>query len=57
MSTDIKLPKIQISKIFQLGGFLGALLSKLAGPLMKVAVPSAKKYFSCIKNNSSYFNN
>ena len=57
MSTDIKLPKIQISKIFQLGGFLGALLSKLAGPLMKVAVPSAKKYFSCIRNNSSYFNN
>ena len=57
MSTDIKLSKIQISKIFQLGGFLGALLSKLAGPLMKVAVPSAKKYFSCIRNNSSYFKN
>ena len=38
MSADIKLSKAQISKIIQSGGFLGALLSKLAGPLMKVAV-------------------
>ena len=37
MSTDIKLSKAQISKIIQSGGFLGSLLSKLAGPLMKVA--------------------
>ena len=35
MSTDIKLSKAQISKI----GFLGSLLSKIAGPLMKIAVP------------------
>ena len=42
MSTDIKLPKAQISKIIQSGGFLGSLLSKLAGPLMKVAIPFAK---------------
>ena len=42
MSTDIKLSKAQISKIIQSGGFLGSLLSKLAGPLMKVAVPWAK---------------
>ena len=42
MSTDIKLSKAQISKIIQSGGFLGSLLSKLAGPLMKVAVPLAK---------------
>ena len=42
MSTDIKVPKAQISKIIQSGGFLGSLLSKLAGPLMKVAVPLAK---------------
>ena len=42
MSTDIKLSKAQISKIIQSGGFLGSLLSKLAGPLMKVAIPSAK---------------
>ena len=39
MSSYIKLSKAQISKIIQFGGFLGSLLSKLAGPLMKVAVP------------------
>ena len=38
MSTDLKLSKPQISKITQSGGFLGSLLSKLAGPLMKVAI-------------------
>ena len=42
MSTDLKLSKAQISKIIQSGGFLGSLLSKLAGPLMKVAIPLAK---------------
>ena len=42
MATDIKLSKVQISKIIQSGGFLGVLLSKTAGPLMKVAVPLAK---------------
>ena len=42
MSTDIKLSKAQITKITQSGGFLGSLLSKLAGPLMEVAVPLAK---------------
>ena len=42
MSTDIKLSKAQIFKIFQSGGFLGSLLSKLAGPLMKVVVALAK---------------
>ena len=42
MSTDIKLSKAQITKIIQSGGFLGSLLSELAGPLMKVAVPLAK---------------
>ena len=36
MSTDIKLSKAQITKIVQSGGFLVSLLSKLAGPLMKV---------------------
>ena len=41
MSTDLKLSKAQISQIIQSGGFLG-LLSKLAGPLMKVAVPLTK---------------
>ena len=42
MSTDIKLSKAQISKIIQSGGFLQSLLSKLSGPLMKVAVSLAK---------------
>ena len=42
MPTDIKLSKAQISKIIQSGRFLGSLLSKVAGPLMKVAVPRAK---------------
>ena len=42
MSVDIKLSKAQIFKITQFGGFLGSLLSKLAGPLMKVAVPLGK---------------
>ena len=42
MSTDLKLSKAQISKIIQSGRFLGSLLSKLAGPLIKVAIPLAK---------------
>ena len=41
-SADIKLSKTQIVKIIQSGGFLGSLLSKLAGPLMKIAVLLAK---------------
>ena len=53
MSANIKLSKAQISKIIQSGGFLGSLLSKLVDPLMKVAVPLAKKCFSSIRNNSS----
>lgn len=42
MSPDIKLSKIQISQVTQSGGFLSALLSKIAGPLMKVAVSFPK---------------
>ena len=42
MSTDIKLSKAQISEIIKSGGFLGTLLGKIAGPLMKVAVPLAE---------------
>ena len=37
MPTNLKLSKSQISKMIQSGGFLGSLLSKLVGPLMKVA--------------------
>ena len=42
MATDLKLSKAQIKKMIHSGGFLGKLLSKLAGPLMKVAMPLAK---------------
>ena len=42
LATDIKLSKAQIQKLIQSGGFLGKLLSKLAVPLMKVAMPLAK---------------
>ena len=38
MSTDLKLSKAQISKIIQSRRFLGSLSSKIAGPLMKIAV-------------------
>ena len=43
MWNDLTLSKAQISKIIQSGGFLGSLLNKLVGPLMKVAIPLAKK--------------
>ena len=42
LATDIELSKAQIKKLIQSGGFLGKLLSKLAGPLMKVVMPLAK---------------
>ena len=42
MSTDLKLSRAQISKIIQSRGFLGSLLSKLAGPLIKITGPLAK---------------
>ena len=38
-STDIKLSKTQLSKMIQLGGFLGRLL----GPLLKTGLPLIKK--------------
>ena len=37
-STDIKLPKTQLSKMMQLGGFLGRIL----GPLLKTGLPLMK---------------
>ena len=48
MSTNLKLSKVQISKIIQSEGFLGSLLSKLAGPLIKVAVPLAKEFLASL---------
>ena len=44
MSADITYSKAQISKIIQSRGFLESLLSKLAGPLMEVAVPLEKTF-------------
>ena len=46
MSTDTKLAKAQISKIVQSGGFIGSLLSKLPGPLMKLVVLLATNFLA-----------
>ena len=48
LATDIKLSKAQIKKLIQTGGFLGKLLSKLVGPLMKVALPLAKNILATL---------
>ena len=48
MPTDLTLTKANISKIAQSGGFLGSFLSKLADPLMKVAVPLAKNILALL---------
>ena len=47
-SIEIKLSKTQLSKMIQSGGFLGKLLGKLAGPLMKVAMPLAKNVLALL---------
>ena len=71
MSTDLKLSRTQISKMLQSGGLLGSLLRKLASPLMKVAISSAKNVLAPLgytaaaslidagiqKNNSRFRNN
>ena len=44
-SIDIKLSKTQLSKMIQSGGLLG----KLAGPLMKVAMPLAKNVLAPLR--------
>ena len=48
LATNIKLSKAQIKKLIQSGGVLGKLLSKLAGPLMKVAMPLAKNVLATL---------
>ena len=48
-ATDIKLSKEQIKKIVQSGGFLGKLWSKLACPLVKVAMPLAKNVLAPLR--------
>ena len=47
-SIDIKFSKTQLSKMIQSGGFLGNLLGKLAGPLMKVAMPLTKNVLALL---------
>ena len=42
MSTDLELSRAQMSKIIQSRVFLRSLLSKLASPLMEVAIPLVK---------------
>ena len=42
LSRDVKFSKAQLLKMMQSGGSLGNLLGKLAGPLMKVAMPLAE---------------
>ena len=49
MSTDIKLSKAGICKMAQSGWFLGSILTKLAVPLIKVAVPLAKNILAPIE--------
>ena len=49
LSTDVKFSKSQLLKMSQSGGFLGNLLSKLAGPLMKEAMPLAKNVLAPLR--------
>ena len=46
--TDLKLSKAQILKIIQFRGFLGSLLGKLAGPLLKIAIPLGKNVLTSL---------
>ena len=49
MSADIKLSKAQITKIIQSGAALGSILGKLAGPLLKIAMPLATKVLPVLR--------
>ena len=49
MSTDLKLSNADISKIIQSREFVGKLLSKLTGPLIKVAVSLAKHIVASLR--------
>ena len=53
MSTDIKLSKAQLSKLIQSGGYLGAFLGKLAGPLINVGVPLPKMFLAPLNTMAS----
>ena len=53
MSTDIKLSNAQLFKIIESGGFLGTLLGKLAGPMMKFDVLLAKNVLAPLATMAS----
>ena len=53
LSRDVKFSKTQLLKMMQSGGFLANLLSKLAGPLMKVAMPLAKNVLAPLGLNAA----
>ena len=53
MSTNLQLSKAQISKIIQSGGLLRSLLYKLAGPLMKVAIPFVKNVLALLGSSAA----
>ena len=55
LSTDVKFSKTQLLKMSQSGGFLGNLLSKLAGPLMKVAMLLAKNVLAPLGLTAAMF--
>ena len=48
ISTDLRISEAQISKIIQSRRFLGSLLTKLASPLIKVAIPLAKNVLATL---------
>ena len=51
MSTDMELSNTQLSNIIQSGGFLSALLSKFASPVMNVAVSLGKNVLAQLRTN------
>ena len=53
MSMDVKLSKVQLSQIIQSAEILGALLGKLAGPLMRVVVPFTKNVLALLVTMAS----
>ena len=55
LATNIKLSKAQIKELIQSGGFLGKLLRKLAGPLIKVALPLAKNVLAPLGLTAAMF--
>ena len=53
LSRDVKFSKTSLLKMSQSGGFLGNLLSKLAGPLMKAAMPLPKNVLAPLESTAA----